>query len=276
MVRTVNREERGMLRQLTLEALNHGRVVCREAIGVHSIPHQDLIYVPEVEPMSNADPHVILFTELHLFIEEPHVVEAPPPQADSRRRPDPVTHTELVQNVPTLARSDRCQDLLSRQLDLSEPRVHGTDDLSATIECGDLLRQLRRKPFIVVIQEGNVLAAGIHKARVASTSDSAIDRMTDITDTRIRELCRDRLCVVCRGVVDDHDLQVGVRLVQHTLDGRPKETGSVVSRNDYAYARHRKSAPGRNKRRLTARSAIARGDGRPSAEGPDAEWGRER
>jgi hypothetical protein len=104
------------------------------------------------------------------------------------------------------------------------------------LEDGDASRELLGHPFVVVVEERDVLAGRRANAGVARSGETAIT-LRDKADS-IAEVREHSAGIVGRAVVDDDHFVIGVRLREHAgqraLDGRR----AVVDCDDYRDARN--------------------------------------
>ena len=103
------------------------------------------------------------------------------------------------------------------------------------VEDGDASRELLGHPFVVVVEERDVLAGRRANAGVARGGEAAI-ALRDDADA-IAEAREHRGGVVGRAVVDDDYLVVGVCLREHAGQRAPDGGRTVVNCDDYRDAR---------------------------------------
>ena len=93
--------------------------------------------------------------------------------------------------------------------------------------------KMRGPPGIIIIDVGDVGAARQKPANVARAGwMSAVNRQTDVVDTRIGESVDDLPPMVGRRIVDNEQVPIGVGLRDHRTDRPRQEFCPVIGRQD--------------------------------------------
>jgi hypothetical protein len=117
----------------------------------------------------------------------------------------------------------------------------GVDHRSARVAPADarirgMVRELAfeflRAPSVVVVEKRDPIGASYRQTEVACESDATGVVVPNDDDSLIADRFEPRHAVVGRAVIDDDQLPVGERLLEHGRDGRAKERCAVVRRND--------------------------------------------
>ena len=96
----------------------------------------------------------------------------------------------------------------------------------------DLPAQLLRKPFVVGVEEGDILAAGTADSCVARGGAAFVLLMADVADAWVVETPHHFFGAIGRSIIHEDDLEVLVGLAKHAPDRRAHEVCSVVGRDD--------------------------------------------
>ena len=159
-------------------------------------------------------------------------------------------------------------DEARRAFDDGVARVDDADLRSAPSKERNLELQLFRKPFVVVVQEGDELAAGRADSGVSSRRRSAADLLPQRAKPGIGEARQHFGGLVLRGVVDDDHLEIAERLPERAPNGGPHQTRAIAGGNDDGDRGIRHSAS-RSGRRILGTDARGRSSV-PAAAAADA------
>src|SRR5262245_27684084 len=149
---------------------------------------QRLLDVVEMKLPGDADPQVAVLKTWQRLVEEPHQGLASPSEQYRRRSADGVALQKVGLQITPPARSHSTTDMSRGSIRRGIAGIHGGDLGWAFSHDLDLARQFFGMPFIVIIEEGDVLASRIGDAGITRRCSAAIGVVPKPVNSWVLEL----------------------------------------------------------------------------------------